>query len=205
MLAVFRKRKASHIGLFLAASIVLLSGGGHTIAQSLKLQIAQIDTYSAQVDRFIKQNPKTLRIFADISGVDQTSPQWREFRSEKDREKASTGDNLNENAYVWKGSGRVVGANFTFQSPSGDWAHLIMYYFREDGSLAKIDAQLNSFYGEVSVIRIRHYSERGGLLKSSSRHLDLQTRKPKKPDADFIDQPIPVYRNVSALPFHKLL
>jgi hypothetical protein len=35
-------------------------------------------------------------------------------------------------------------------SPSGDWAHFIMYYFREDGTLAKIQSQLNTTWPTIS-------------------------------------------------------
>ena len=79
-----------------------------------------------------------------------------------------------------------------------------MYYFREDGSLAKIQAQLNSFYGDISVVRDQYYDPSGRLLKTTRKFLDLRTQKPKKPE-EFVDNPIPIYRKVTALPFRKLL
>jgi hypothetical protein len=44
-------------------------------------------------------------------------------------------------------------------------------------------------------------------LSSSQQFLDLETKKKKKPgvDGEFIDEPIPVYRTVKALPFYTAL
>jgi hypothetical protein len=150
--------------------------------------------------------PKLGRIFADVSsdGENQKS-QWREFESEAEREKADTGDNLNENAVVWSKDGAVVLASCTFQSPSRDWAHFVSYYFRADGTLAKVRARLNTFYGEMTVIRKRFYNPKGKLLSSSQQFLDLKTQKKKKPGAEFQDDSFPLYRTVRALPFYPML
>jgi hypothetical protein len=167
-------------------------------------ELASIASYSAEVDHFIKLNRK--RVFGDISsGSSDQASRWKEFKSEAAREKAQTGDNLNENAFVWTRSGKVIGANFTFTSPSGDWAHYVMYYFREGGSLARIKAQLNTFYGDVSIVRDRFYSAEGKLLKSTRKVLDLKTQKPTKPPKDFFDEEFPIFRKIAELPFHKLL
>ena len=172
-------------------------------AQTSEATVKQINSYAAEVDRFVKGNKQ--RIFADIAEASATKSLWKEFKTEADRQEAETGYNLNQNAYVWTREGRVIGANFTFTSPSGDWTHFIMYYFRDDGSLAKIDAQLNTFFGNISVIRHRYYDPRGRLLSSSGKYLDLETQKPKKRPVDFTDEPIPLFKSVSNLPFRKLL
>jgi hypothetical protein len=168
----------------------------------LKTELALIDSYTAEIDRFIKLQ-RGERIFADISADEKS--RWREFKSDAARQQADTGDNLNDNALLWTRKAKVVGANFTFQSPSRDWAHFVMYYYREDGTLAKIDARLNTFYGDLSVVRKRYYDSHGKLIKSTLKYLDLHTQKPTKPTGDFFDEPIPVYRKVSELPFQNLL
>lgn len=168
-------------------------------------QIVEIDRYTAEVDRFVKRNEKSARIFADVSSGSSNKSNWKRFRSEREREKADTGENLNQNAYVWTRAGKVVGVNFTFQSPSRDWAHFVMYFYREDGSLAKVHSQLNTFYGNLSIVRDQYYSVDGKLLKSRKKFLDLQTQKTKKQPADFQDEPIPEFKHVSELPFFKLL
>ena len=185
---------------YISLVLVLIACVQPSFAQTTS--VAEITAYKKQVDRFIKQKPKE-RLFGDVStDVNDSEGVWREFKSEAARRKAS--ENMYQSASVYSRNGKVVGANFTFTSPSGDWAHLIMYYFREDGSLAKIEAQLNTFYGDISVVRHRYFDSHGTLLKSTQQYLDLQTHKPKKP-VEFMDNPIPVYSTVSALPFHKLL
>lgn len=188
-----------------AVLVMLQLAAQSGLAQPNKGQVSQIEAYSVQVDRFIKRTPKSLRIFANVAGVNDDKAQWREFRTEEEREKAGTGENLNENAYVWTRDRKIIGANFTFGSPSGDWAHLVMYYFRDDGTLAKIHAQLNTFYGDLSIVRDLYFDKRGNVLKNTRRYLDLKTQKPTKKPTDFFDHSIPMYRNVRDLPFHQLL
>lgn len=156
--------------------------------------LSGIDTYTAEIDRFIKANPKS-RLFGDVSSTEKT--RWREVTPK-------SAENLYETAEVWTRQGKVVAVNFFLTSPSGDWAHFITYYFRDDGTLARIKAQLNTFYGNVSVLRDRYYDPNLKLLKSTQRYLDLESKKPvKRPD--FMDQPIPIYSKVSTLPFRRLL
>lgn len=165
-----------------------------------------INSYVKQIDQFIKRTPKKHRIFGDVASGRKDEPsRWQEFKSEAEREKADTGENLNESAYVWLKAGKVVSVNLTLQSPSGDWVHFVMYYFREAGTLAKIQAQLNTFYGDVTVRREEFYSADGKLLRTNTKHFDLNSQKPKKPDRDLPDFPIPVYLRVQDLPFYKLL
>lgn len=181
--------------------VLLVTFQAVALAQPPKAQVTQIRAYVAEVDQYIKRNARLRRIFADVAEYDKT-PSWREFKTEAEAEKAS---NLNQSADVWLRGDKVVAANLTFTSPSGDWAHLIMYYFRSDGSLAKIEAQLNTFYGDVSIVRDQYYNSRGVRISSTQKFLDLKTQKPKKKPGDYFDQPVPVYRKVSELPFHKLL
>jgi len=192
----------------LLAALCILSIGvpGQALAQH-KSQVASIDAFVAEINQLISQNRKSARIFADISGTDENTNQWREFRNEDEMEKARTGDNLNTIAFVWTRAGKGSGMSFTFTSPSGDWAHLMTYYFRDDGSLAKIHAQLNSFYGDLSIIRTLYFNNRGVLLKNTRSYVDLKTRKPTKPGkpGEFFDHSIPMYRKVQDLPFHQLL
>jgi hypothetical protein len=167
-------------------------------------EIARIKAYSRELDDYSKRNQKLHRVFGDVSSEEEPKSRWREFKSEKERDDAATGDRAN----VWAQDGAVVLACYTFQSASGDWAHYVNYYFREDGSLAKIHAQLNTFYGNMTVIRERFYDSKGKLLSSSQQFLDMETQKKKKPGEDgqeFIDEPITAYRTVKALPFYTLL
>jgi hypothetical protein len=163
-------------------------------------ELAAINTYARQVDRFIKLNNKRRRVFGDV-GDEQEN--WREFKGQVAKGETDP-DDLDDVAYVWLRQGKVVEVFFTFQSGSRDWGHFVTCYFREDGSLAKIHSRLNTFYGSVTVIRDQYYGASGRLLKKTARYLDIQTQKPKK-NPNFHDEPTPVYLNVRKLPFFKLL
>jgi hypothetical protein len=169
-------------------------------------EIASIDRYTAQLDQFAKRNQKSAQVLGDISSAstDEKS-NWKKFKSTKEREDAGTGDNLNEQADVWKREGKVVATNMTFGSPSGDWAHFVTYYFRDDGSVAKIHGELNTFYGDLRVVSDHYYSQDGKLLKTKRLFLDLKTKRPKKPGDYQPKKSEPVYKKVSDLPFFKLL
>jgi hypothetical protein len=156
-------------------------------------QVSEIKKYTTEVDRFSKA--RKFRTFGIFYKGDKGS--WRELKGKSDQQ-------LDESCDVWTRDGKVVLAFFGFTSGSGDWYHFIKYYYREDGTLAKIQARLNTFAGNVSVLRDRYYDTNGKLLKSTRRYLDLQTHKPVK-KANFHDDPIPMFSNTSALPFHSLL
>jgi hypothetical protein len=156
-------------------------------------QISEIKKYTTQVDRFSKA--RKFRTFGVFYKGDKGS--WRELKGKSDQQ-------LDESCDVWTRDGKVVLAFFGFTSGSGDWYHFIKYYYREDGTLAKIQARLNTFYGNVSVLRDRYYDANGKLLKSTRRYLDIETHKPVK-KANFHDDQIPMFSKASALPFFRLL
>src|SRR6185295_2787268 len=140
-------------------------------------EIASIDRYAAQLDQYAKRNEKTAQIFGDISsGTTDEKSNWKKFKTTKEREDASTGENLNEQAEVWRRAGKVVRVTMTFGSPSGDWAHFVTYYFRDDGSVAEIHGELNTFYGDLRVVSDHYYSQDGKLLKTKRLFLDLKTK-----------------------------
>jgi hypothetical protein len=168
-----------------------------------KTELAAIGSYAKSIDQFTKRNARKRRIFGIVPSEEDKPDQWQEFKTVRHAVQA----NLFDSAYVWLKDGKVVAADFSFTSSSGDWYHYVNYYFRADGTLAKIHAQLNTFAasdGGVSVVRDRLYSSNGKLLHTATRYLDLQSQKPRK-RSDFMDQPIPDYRTVRALPFVKLL
>jgi len=168
-----------------------------------KSEQAAITVYAKSLDQYTKHNPGHRRLFGNAAELEDEQDKWRSFKTAKQLDQA----NLYESAYVWLKDGKVVTARFNFTSPSGDWSHYVNYYFRADGTLAKIHAQLNTFAsakGGVSVIREKFYDTSGKLLHESTRYLDLKTQRPGK-RIDFMDQPIPVYKTVRDAPFAKLL
>lgn len=169
-------------------------------------QLGGIASYVGRIDLFTKNKRNRFRIFADVSSATANEKsRWMEFKTQAAMEAAGTGDNLNEQAFVWRDKGNVVCVKLTQTSPSGDWVQFVVYYFRADGSLAKLDAELNTFYGDVTVKRTRSFSETGRLLQSTTKYFDLKSQKPIKEPKDFYNKPVAVFTNVGRLPFSHLL
>jgi hypothetical protein len=166
-------------------------------------EFASIEKYAKSIDQFTRRNSRKRRIFGIVPSAEDKPDKWAEFKTVRQTVQA----NLDESAYVWLKDRKVVVAEFSFTSSSGDWYHYVNYYYRADGTLAKIHAQLNTFAasdGGMSIVREKFYSSKGKLLHTSTRYLDLQSQKPRK-RGDFMDQPIPVFQGVHDLPFAKLL
>src|SRR6185295_2179198 len=97
-------------------------GQASTCAQ----EVADIQAYCKKVDRFIKTNPTSRRVFTNTPSTAEQAPEsWRQFRIEEHHGR-DTRNNLAENASVWLSKGKVVGASFTFQQESRDWVQYAM-------------------------------------------------------------------------------
>jgi hypothetical protein len=187
------------------ASMTIAQQGASLSTSQPTGKVAEIEAYAGEIDGYVKSNPQSERIFADTSSATKNeAPRWREFKSEKERAGADAGDNLNSNAYVWTHNGKIIGANFTLQSPSRDWVQYVMYYFRGDGTLAKTSSTLNTFQGDITVIREDYYNAKGTFLKGTTQCHDLKTQR-VKPCGNFQEQPAPLYQKVSQLPFYGML
>jgi hypothetical protein len=118
-----------------------------------------------------------------------------------------------QGADVWTKNGSVILAHTYTTSPSGDWVHYSNYCFREDGTLAGIQAILNTSYASednyttenngVSVLRDYYFASDGRQLIASTTVLNLKTRKPSK--AAYQHQDVAIYQNVNELPFINLV
>jgi hypothetical protein len=188
--------------LWLLAGVLfppLTAVGQATCAQ----EVANIQAYCKKVDRFIKSNPHSRRAFASTSpGGEQAANVWYQLGVDGDPRR---GDNLNGNASVWLSQGKIVAASLTFRRESGDWVQHAMYYYREDGTLARINAQLDMFPGEMSFIREHFYDRNGVLISGSTKSCSLKSGRAKKPDKEFVPGPLPVYETTDRLPFYQAL
>jgi hypothetical protein len=146
-------------------------------------------------------------VFGLPSSTDNHETQWREFASTAELKKAAEGKEaiLEQQVYVWTEGGKVIAANFSLQSESGDWALYPVYCFRKNGTIAEISSELRTFYGRMFVRRDWKFDFNGRLLESKEKFLDLKTESPKKPGEDFVDEETPLYHKVSDLPFLLLL
>ncbi|HYY57937.1 MAG TPA: hypothetical protein VE842_11440 [Pyrinomonadaceae bacterium] len=167
--------------------------------------IAAIEAYVKQMDAYARRNSRRGRLFADTADYNNgdAPPRWREFRNKSALRRAEA----YSAATVWlDAAGALVVADFTLSSPSGDWAQYVTYYYRDDGTLAKVHSELRTFMGDLVVIRDRLYDPQGKMLREKTRYLDLNTRKPRKVEAgSFMDVPVELYAKTSDLPFYSLL
>ncbi len=171
-------------------------------------EIKRIDSYVKTLDAFVKRNKRPQLIFADTSDYNENNkPKWRKFASEKTLEKFRETAETYTIAYNWRRNGKLVQSNFTLFSPSGDWAQYDYYYFRADGTIAKIASELRTFYGDLIVLRNLYFDGKGRLLRQTIRYRDLNTKKPvKKPkDEDYQSTDVKIFKTVRQMPFAKLL
>jgi hypothetical protein len=178
-------------------------------AQTNQGEAASIESYARGLDLYIKRNARAARYFADTSDYEQQNApaRWQEFKTKRALDNAWQNGKTYTSSNVWfNQSGELAVALFTLSSPSGDWAQYVRNYYRKDGTLAKMSAELRTFMGDVIRINDRLYDGKGKLVREVTRFLDLQTRKPKKVAKDsYMEMEAPLYAKTSALPFYKLL
>ncbi len=150
------------IVLALLVSSATASGQGLQSRSSRRAQLHDIDRYVKQIQRFIEKNPKTLRTFAKVAPFGTEESHWREFARALDIEAEEV--IMDEKSSVFQKNGTLVAAWFTVTSQSENWVRYVNYYFREDGTLARMHVQLDSFYGNLTMIRDRSYSGSGSCV-----------------------------------------
>lgn len=166
-------------------------------------QLAAIEKYCKEIDAYKKEKGVVRKTFATIdTGKKGTRKVWMEFKNDKAREQADTGENLNENAFVWLRKNKVVAATFTFQDTSRKWVHFAFYYFRADGSLAKLDEELDR--EKIKFVRKSYFSEDRKMLAGASNYFDGTAKQIAAPK-NFTDRKAPVYKSVNDLPFYSQL
>lgn len=169
-------------------------------------EIKAIDAYTKKIDAFVKRSKNPHLVFADTSQTARSK--WRQFASEKALEKFREKTETYEIVYVWRQTGKIAETSTTLFSGSGDWVHYIYHYFREDGTLAKVESDLRSFYGDIIVEQEFYYNKSGRQLKKAVRYRDLKTKKFKKvdPKSDYLSlTKFDTYKTVKKLPFAHLL
>jgi hypothetical protein len=199
------QQRSSH-ALLLAAFVALgvcLSGTALSKTPSVEQKVAAIEQYCSEMERLTGPEPDAILGVAE-SAVNPAG-EWRRYASKDELHKAwEGGTERNRGAYVWLRNGEVVRANFTLESPSGDWVQYSGHCFR-DGSLARLNYELRTTYNQTIVRRQRYYDEKGHPLRSYEQFLDLRTEQPKRAGEAFIDEPTTVYHRVSELPFIALV
>lgn len=197
--AFFRKMK-NRSALFLVgvifAAAVSASGQART-ARSIKV----IDKYAASIDKTVDSRSRPDIVAADTAAIDAAKPAWKIFDSVDALEKAGTEDDTYTIAYSWKKDDKLVASRFTYSSPSGDWAEFVFHYFRADGSLARVDAELRTFTDDCVIRQSFYFNSSGKSLKRTRRYFDLNTDKPRKPCLGANALKFEYFKTAAALPF----
>jgi hypothetical protein len=193
--------------LLLVLLILVISGAAFAQTGSAA-EIKAIDTYTKKIDAFVKRNKAPQLVFADTASQTSTRSKWRQFASEKALDAFRAKSETYEIAYCWKQTGSVVEVSTTLFSGSGDWVNYVYHYFRPDGTLAKVESDFRTFYGDLIVEQEFYYNTGGKQLKKAVRYRDLKTRKFKK--VDLKSDPVSlskfdVYKTAKKLPFAHLL
>lgn len=174
-----------------------------------KSEVKRIDAYCKTVDKFVESHKNSQLVFAEVLQNDK--PKWRKFASEKALGKFRENSEIYTIAYNWQKNGKIVMSNFTLFSGSGDWVQYVSHYFHENGTLAKAESELRTFYGNLIVSQDFYFDKRGKLRKKNLQYLDLETQKIVKANDEFLDahegflNQIDYFKNTSKLPFAYLL
>ena len=166
--------------------------------------VKEIDAYVKVVDKFAQQEGTPHMVIADVADFEKADKAiWKKFESEDAFEKSQV--NSYETAYLWKKDERLIAANITYSSPSGDWAQFVYYVFRADGSVARANRELRTFMGDIIVNRIYYYHSNGKLLKEKKTFRNLETKKFIKAPESFQDIDVDIYKTADKLPFESLI
>ncbi len=174
--------------------------------QTAKL-VQSVEVYVKTIEDFVEKEGKPHLVIADVADYNEAEEAvWKKFASEAAFEKSRETEESYTIAYIWKKDGKPVQINFTYSSPSGDWAEYFFQTYREDGTLAKVNRELRTFLGDVIVNRIKLFDEKGKLLKETVTYRNLETGKPIKPTDNFMNvEAGQIYMKTSDLPFASIL
>ncbi|MFV0387250.1 MAG: hypothetical protein ACK5NT_00725 [Pyrinomonadaceae bacterium] len=162
----------------------------------------EIELLRSSVDQFVTENKEPNFVIANFDEFESETPKptWRSFKTREEFNAVNDTSPAYSSAEIWKIAGKIARAEFTYTSPSGDWVHYVTYTFRKNGGSAIVASELRTFYGNVSVKRTKLFDENGNLLKACEEIRELGSNKPLTLDEDFVDNEVPVYKNVSELP-----
>ncbi|HVG32031.1 MAG TPA: hypothetical protein VM911_03095 [Pyrinomonadaceae bacterium] len=161
-------------------------------------RIVAVEKYTDELDAYAKQNPQARRFFVNTS--ESTAANWQEVSSEQETENKAS-------AVVWFRKDKPLIALVSSQAMES--SQKVTYYFRENGTLAKIHSELFIKAGNMEAIRDRSYDPKtfAILIRDFSRCFDFQTsqQKPCGDAAALEAKLIPVYMKSTELPFYALL
>lgn len=184
------------------ALTLLLALKSGSVAQDKTKPADDTIAYCSQAATYSRQHAGRALFFTAIPrNRDPGRDDWSRAASEAAVDTAA--NNADSTAGVTVRDGRVIAADFTFQSQFGDSTETVRYCFRPDGTLAEVHSDLKSFHGGMKVVRELGFDDAGKQLSSTMKSFDLESGKPAKLPPDFWDFPPPIFLRVSDLPFAK--
>jgi hypothetical protein len=160
-------------------------------------RIVAVEKYTDELDDYARLNPQSRRFFANTS--EDQAGHWQEVGGEKEiDDKAS--------AVVWMKKDKPVIVVLSGKSVGS--SRRVTYYFRDNGTLAKIHSELQISAGNMQSLRDRSYDQKtfAVLIRDFSHCTDMVTGQ-QKPcgDAEALEKQLPVYMKSTELPFYALL
>ncbi len=182
-------------------------------AGNIGKELREINQSSTAIDSASKSGALPSRSFAVLS-VDQPNA-WVEYPTETSMETAAPKGFLRRALVYFQGPSPIL-VSLELKSPSKDWVQYLRYYFREDGTLEKINIDFRRFgaYEEgksndqqflVKVLRDRFYDPRGKCIKKSKARCFNMSTGAQVRDAVFTDEAWPSYARLDQLPFFPLI
>lgn len=184
-------------------------------------EIAKIESYCKGIDQYAKSSPALMRYFVNSApGEAAAAPgagggeRWYIVKSAEEMSDAERAY-ATESISVLMRSGEIVYASIG--EPMEHSRHDNNYYFRSDGTLAKISAGYWSNMEEIHLLRESFYDSSGKLLQATSQcfqiiHNPNGTNREKSVSCgrndmrrEIKDNNIAVYKRNSDLPGYALL
>jgi hypothetical protein len=193
-----RQRLSLFVGIFLLLAGGPAFGGD---AQDDSSPVARAERYCNHIADLSKSSKKY--VFADVATGKM--PEWKRFTDVASLEKVLRNQAPTAVAFVWFHQGKLVQANFTFQSESNDWAKYTNHCFRPDGSLAVVRSTLKTFHGNATQVVTSIYDPAGSPVKTKTEYFDLNTGNAIQSPGYFQDEQTVHYVKVGDLPFIALI
>ncbi|HEX8775581.1 MAG TPA: hypothetical protein VF735_18570 [Pyrinomonadaceae bacterium] len=158
-------------------------------------RIVAVEKYTDELDDYAARNPQARRFFTNTA-EDQTGS-WQEVGGEAEvANKAS--------AIVWMKDDKAVIALLTGKTPQT--SRKVTYYFRSNGTLAKVHSELSISATNMQSSRDRSYDPKAFLVRDFSYCNDMVSGQQRAcNDAETLEKTIPLYMRSTELPFHAQL
>ncbi|HEX8890684.1 MAG TPA: hypothetical protein VF779_16155 [Pyrinomonadaceae bacterium] len=141
-------------------------------------EVAGIEAYAKSIERYVKSHPRLTRYYVDAlpEGKADSSPagkkDWYRIKNEREMLDAER-EYATRSAAVSTKDGEIVYASIG--EPMEHSSHDTGYYFRADGTLAKISSGYYSNIEEIRIVRESFYDTEGKLLRSTARCFNIIT------------------------------